>query len=162
MQIKTYNYQSIILFENVIPHLNQFKSEILNDVKYIEIHIQFIHSNGSIEVELCKSIKINIHSKMIHFISHLKKNCKVLHRQFKEVNFTEIQFHYKEISYSEYINPSAQYTKKVWIKKLKKLIRFLLRSASLFKFKNLFIKNYSNFINSLRSLTSNGEFARRK
>ena len=133
MQLKKYNYQTTILFKNVIPHFNQFKSEIKKDVKYIEIHIQFINSNDSIEVVLCKSIKINIHSKMIHFIKLLKKNCQSLRPQFKEEIFTEIIFHYKVISYSEYIKPSARYSKKVFIQRLKKLINFFLRAASFLK-----------------------------
>ena len=78
MQLKKYNYQSSISFDEVLNHLKQFKSEIKNEVKYIDLHIQLKHSNNSIEVDLCKSAKINIQSQMILFIRLLKNNCRIL------------------------------------------------------------------------------------
>ena len=57
MKTIKYNYRSTITFENVILHFNNFKNEVINNVKYIKIHIKLIHSTGPIEVELCHSTK---------------------------------------------------------------------------------------------------------
>ena len=113
MQIKIYQYNSPIQFETVNLHLNHFKNEIIQDVKYIEIHIQLIHSNGTTEVDLCKAIQINIRSKMVVFISQLKPNVKKIKSHFKEDLFSEIIFQYKEISYSEYIHLNKIHNKNV-------------------------------------------------
>ena len=121
MHNKTYNFQSPIKLELIIPHLNQFKDEIISEytgVKWIELSIQLTHSNESIKVDLCKSAKVNIKTKMKEFMYLLTKNVSVLESHFKKQVFSEIRFTFKEISYSEYLKPGAQYRKRLLLQSL--------------------------------------------
>ena len=121
MHNKTYNFQSPIKLELILPHLNQFKDEIISEytgVKYIELSIQLTHSNDSIKVDLCKSVKVNIKTKMKDFMYLLTRNVTVLQSHFKKEVFNEIRFSFKEISYSEYLKPGAQYRKRLLLQSL--------------------------------------------
>ena len=72
------------------------------------------HSNSSIVVNPTgiKYLRINIKSQMNDFLRQLKKNCHILQQEFGDDIFTEIKFHYREISYAEYIKPSSKFNKK--------------------------------------------------
>jgi len=113
--IKTqFNYNNIIQYDLVLNYFQQFKQQLIEEnVKYIEFSIQIIPKDKSVEVHLCKHIKINIKTKTNGFLSVLKKNCIVLQHHFNNQKLTEIYFEYKEIYYSEYIadKPSRSFKK---------------------------------------------------
>nr|YP_009690456.1 hypothetical protein Schpa_000064 [Schizopora paradoxa]QEG57236.1 hypothetical protein Schpa_000064 [Schizopora paradoxa] len=106
MQMKTYNYNSIITFDELISHLNKFTKDFKDNVKYIEIQIKLSHSNGSeLVVPTGLSVfNINIQSQMKSFTMILKKNTKLIQKYYKNDTFTKIHFHYKEIAYTKFIN----------------------------------------------------------
>ena len=61
--------------------------------------------------------KINSHSKMKIFMSIFNKNIKMLQPHYKNDIFSEIQFHYKEITYIDFIR-SPHKNNKLLIKNL--------------------------------------------
>ena len=99
MQIKTYKYNNIISLENIVSFINLFKKDIYDDVKFIEIQIKLVHSNGSEIVNLTGNdiFKVNSHSKMKIFMRIINKNVKLLQPHYKNEIFSEIQFHYKDM-----------------------------------------------------------------
>lgn len=107
MQIKTYNYNSTISLDELISYLNKFSKEIKsNNVKYIELKIKLSHSNGSefLVPTGLNSHSINIKSKMKSFTMILKKNTILIEKYYnKNEIFSQIQFHYKEIIYADFI-----------------------------------------------------------
>ena len=117
MQIKSYKYKTIISLENIVSFINSFKKDTHDDVKFIEIQIKLVHSNGSEIVNITGSdtFKVNSHSKMKIFMRIINKNVKLLQPHYKNEIFSEIQFHYKEIAYSDFIR-SPQKDNKLLIK----------------------------------------------
>lgn len=106
MQMKTYNYNSIITFDELISHLNKFTKDIKTDnVKYIEIKIKLTHSDGTeLVVPTGLSVlSINIKSTMKKLKIILKRNTKLIQKYYKNDHFSKIHFHYKEIAYAEFI-----------------------------------------------------------
>lgn len=127
MQIKFYKYNTIISLENIVSFTNTFIKDTYDEVKYIEIQIKLVHSNSSEIVNLTGNniFKINTHSKMKQFNSNLKKSIKLLQPHYKNSIFSEIQFHYNEISYSRYItvNSSRHFKNKNGLKSFIKQIK---------------------------------------
>ena len=99
MQIKSYKYNNIISLENIVTFINSFKKDTYDDVKFIEIQIKLVHSNGSEIVNLTGNdiFKVNSHSKMKIFMRIINKNVKLLQPYYKNDVFSEIQFHYKDM-----------------------------------------------------------------
>ena len=123
MQIKTYKYNNIISLENIVSFINLFKKDIYDDVKFIEIQIKLVHSNGSEIVNLTGNdiFKVNSHSKMKIFMRIINKNVKLLQPHYKNDVFSEIQFHYKEITYIDFIR-SSQDNNKLLLQKFIKTV----------------------------------------
>ncbi len=124
--IKTqFIYNNIIQYDLVLDYFKQFKQQLIEEnVKYIEFSIQIIPKDKSVEVHLCKHIKINIKTKTNSFLSVLKYNCNVLQHHFNNQKFTEIYFEYKEISYPEYIadKPSRSFKHRLLLNSLIKKV----------------------------------------
>lgn len=77
---KQYKYNDTIKKDIIIDLFSQFKEELIEeDVKYIELSI-LIHpkEDKNIDVHLCENVKVNIQSKMLGYISILKKNSSLL------------------------------------------------------------------------------------